>query len=258
MLRFCSLGSGSEGNALVVEAGDDLHRNRVLVDNGFSPRQLERRLAAAGLAPHDLDAICVTHEHSDHVSGVTAFARRHALPIYASAGTAEAACLREPDLVVQVLTSGCMQVIGTLHIEPYAVPHDAAEPTQFVFSDGARRFGLLTDIGEPTLDVIAALGSLDALMLECNHDAALLAASAYPPFLKARIAGELGHLSNDQAAQLLAALPRARLRVVVAAHLSRRNNTADLARAALAQVLGAAPDEVDVADQDRGITWRCA
>ena len=95
-------------------------------------------------------------------------------------------------------------------------------------------------------------------MLECNHDAALLAASAYPPFLKARIAGELGHLSNDQAAQLLAALPRERLRVVVAAHLSRRNNTADLARAALAQVLGAAPDEVDVADQDRGITWRCA
>jgi phosphoribosyl 1,2-cyclic phosphodiesterase len=258
VLRFCSLGSGSEGNALVVEAGDDLHRNRVLVDNGFSPRQLERRLAAAGLAPHDLDAICVTHEHSDHVSGVTAFARRHALPIYASAGTAEAACLHEPDLVVQVLTSGCMQVIGTLQIEPYAVPHDAAEPTQFVFSDGARRFGLLTDIGEPTLDVIAALGALDALMLECNHDAALLAASAYPPFLKARIAGELGHLSNDQAAQLLAALPRERLRVVVAAHLSRRNNTAELARAALAQVLGAAPDEVDVADQDRGITWRCA
>jgi phosphoribosyl 1,2-cyclic phosphodiesterase len=258
VLRFCSLGSGSEGNALVVEAGDGLHRNRVLVDDGFSPRQLERRLAAVGLGPSDLDAICVTHEHADHVSGVTAFARRHALPIYASAGTAAAACLHEPDLVVQVLVSGRTQVIGTLQIEPYAVSHDAVEPTQFVFSDGARRFGLLTDIGAPSLDVIAALGVLDALMLECNHDTALLAASAYPPFLKARIGGEYGHLSNDQAAQLLAALPRERLRVVVAAHLSRRNNTAEMARAALAKVLGAVPLEVDVADQDCGIAWRCA
>jgi phosphoribosyl 1,2-cyclic phosphodiesterase len=258
VLRFCSLGSGSEGNALVVEAGDELHRNRVLVDSGFSPRQLERRLAAVGLAPRDLDAICVTHEHSDHASGVTAFARRHALPIYASAGTTAAACLDEPDLVVQVLVTGRALIIGALHVQPYAVPHDAAEPVQFVFSDGQRRFGLLTDIGAPALDVIAALGTLDALMLECNHDAALLAASAYPPFLKARIGGDFGHLSNDQAGQLLAALPHDRLRCVVAAHLSRRNNTAERARAALAAVLGASPDEVDVADQDRGIDWRCA
>lgn len=256
MLRFCSLGSGSEGNALVVEASDDGHANRVLVDSGFTPRQLERRLAAMQLRPADLDAILVTHEHSDHVGGVAAFARKHALPIYASPGTAAAGGLHEADLVVMPLAPGRQLAIGTLLIEPYAVPHDAAEPTQFVFSDGARRFGLLTDIGAPTLDVIAVLGVLDALMLECNHDAALLAASAYPPFLKARIAGDHGHLSNDQAAQLLAALPHGRLRCVVAAHLSQRNNTPALARAALAGALQAHGDDIDVADQARGIDWR--
>ncbi|GAB4474734.1 MAG: MBL fold metallo-hydrolase [Burkholderiaceae bacterium] len=255
MLRFRCLGSGSEGNALVVEARDGLFATRVLVDNGFSPRQLAARLARAGLTPDDLDAVFVTHEHSDHADGVAALLERRRLPLFATAGTAAAARLDTIGADLRMLRAGVAVEIGALRIEPFAVPHDADEPVQFVFDDGARRFGLLTDVGTPTAAVAGALGRLDALMLECNHDSALLRASDYPPFLKARIAGDRGHLSNAQAAELLARVDRSRLRCVVAAHLSRRNNAPALAQAALAAVLACASAEVLVARQAEGLDW---
>lgn len=255
MLRFCCLGSGSEGNATVVEASDGRTTTRVLLDNGFNGRQLLRRLGRAGLGIGDLDAVVLTHEHSDHVGGVRALLRLAQMPVYCSLGTARAASL--PQRFTEVV-AGEIVAIGALRLMPFSVAHDAAEPLQFVFGDGDRRLGVLTDVGAPDDDVIMALAGIEALLLECNHDVGMLQASAYPPFLKRRILGDQGHLSNAQAASLLARLDRRRLGMVAAGHLSRRNNQPRLAQTALAAVLGCAEDDVLVADQDSGLPWqRC-
>lgn len=258
MLRFASLGSGSGGNALLVEAREGSRCTRVLLDCGFNGRALTKRLARLGLDPAGLDAIVVTHEHSDHIGGVAAVARCYRLPVYASAGTARAGRLTEAGILLECVGNGQPVAIGAMELQPYAVPHDAAEPLQLVFSDGASRLGVLTDIGMPTAAVQTALDGVDALVLEANHDLDLLWSGPYPGFLKARIAGALGHLSNAQAASLLAALDTRRLRCVVAAHLSTTNNRADLARAALARALGWPDDAVIVADQARGCDWQTA
>ena len=256
MLRACSLGSGSAGNALVVEARDGLAVTRVLVDNGFNLRQLGRRLERAGLSLHEIDAVLVTHEHSDHVGGVARLACKAGIPVLCSDGTARAARLRELGVEWRELVSGVRQELGALVIDPYEVPHDAAEPLQFVFGDGGRWLGLLTDVGEPTGIIVAALGRVDALILECNHDEQMLRTGPYPSFLKSRIAGARGHLSNAQAAALLRQLDPVRLQWVAAAHLSAQNNTKELACAALAAVLGCDSAEVAVAQQEEGLDWR--
>lgn len=256
MLRACSLGSGSGGNALVVEARDGLAVTRVLVDNGFNLRQLGRRLERAGLSLHDIDAVLVTHEHSDHVGGVARFACKAGIPVFCSEGTARAARLRELGVEWCELVSGVRQELGALVIDPYEVPHDAAEPLQFVFGDGGRWLGLLTDAGEPTTVMIAALRRVDALVLECNHDEQMLRTGPYASFLKSRIGGARGHLSNTQAAALLRQLDCVRLQWVAAAHLSAQNNTKALACAAVAAVLGCIGDDVAVADQEEGLGWR--
>jgi phosphoribosyl 1,2-cyclic phosphodiesterase len=256
VLRACSLGSGSSGNALVVEARDGLTVTRVLVDDGFNVRQLRQRLERVQLTLHDIDAIVVTHEHSDHSGGVARLARKTGIPVLASAGTAYAAGLVDAGVHWIELTSGVRQLFGALVIDPYEVPHDADEPLQFIFGDGSRWLGLLTDAGAATDIIISALRRADALLLECNHDAEMLRTGPYAPFLKHRIAGPHGHLSNAQAASILQQLDCARLAWVAAAHLSAHNNSAALACAALAAVLGCNADEVDVADQQEGLRWR--
>lgn len=256
MLRVCSLGSGSSGNGLVVEARDGTSSTRVLIDNGFNLRQLERRLQRAGLGAEALDAVFVTHEHSDHVGGVAALARRYGVDIYCTEGTAVAARLVAPGIAWRAIRAGDVLELGPLGISPFAVPHDAQEPVQFVFTDGARRAGLLTDVGECSDAILEALSGLHALILECNHDAALLRDGRYPVFLKQRIAGPQGHLSNEQAAGILAQARSAALTWVAAAHLSRSNNRPELAQQALAGVLGCAAAEISVLDQEDGLPWR--
>lgn len=251
MIRFASLGSGSKGNALLVECG----RTRVLVDCGFGPRELAARLARLGVAPEGIDAVLVTHEHGDHAGGVAAGAARFGWTVHASHGTAAAAD-RLAESGVRRFDSHAAFAIGDLEIHPYPVPHDAREPTQFVFSDGAARLGVLTDAGTVTPHIVAMLTGCAALVLECNHDAGLLAGGRYPPPLKRRIAGEFGHLENGAAAGLLRAVGAADLRHVVAAHLSEENNTPQLARAALAGALGCAADWIGVASQAEGFGWR--
>lgn len=249
-MRFASLGSGSRGNALVVEAAG----TRVLLDCGFSVRETTARLARLGLAPEQLSALVVTHEHGDHVGGIGRLARRHDLPVYLTHGTR--AALREPPPRCVVIDSHAPFAIGDLRLTPFPVPHDAREPVQYTFDDGARRLGVLTDAGSVTPCIVDALTGCDGLVLECNHDPALLAASSYPAALKARVGGRFGHLDNGSAAALLGRLDTRRLQHLVAAHLSEQNNRPELAVAALAGVLGCPPAWVGVADQALGFDWR--
>nr|WP_222858932.1 MBL fold metallo-hydrolase [Paraburkholderia phenoliruptrix] len=254
-VRFASLGSGSEGNALLVEAQSGATTTRVLLDCGFSAKEVERRLNRLGSSAEALDAILITHEHSDHIGSALTLARKWSIPLFMSWGTARAVGADEADVDLHVLWGDEAVAIGDLSVLPYTVPHDAREPLQYVFSNGVSRLGVLTDVGTSTPHISAVLSGCDALVLECNHDVGMLAGSRYPQSLKARIGGNHGHLNNDAAAEILASLDRSRLRHVVAAHLSQQNNLPELAQAAMAGVLGAAPTEVVVASQAEGFAW---
>ena len=252
-MRFACLGSGSRGNALIVECG----RTRLMLDCGYPVRETERRLARLGLAATDLAGIVVTHEHSDHTAGAGKFARKHGLPLWLTHGTLEGMPGGLSGLPqINIIDSHSPFAVGELELLPFPVPHDAREPAHFVFFDGARRLGVLTDTGASTSHIEAMLSGCDALVLECNHDLDMLMNGDYPKALKARVAGRYGHLDNRSAAALLSALDRRRLQHLIAAHLSQQNNTPELARGALAEVIGCSTDWIGVADQDEGLAWR--
>jgi phosphoribosyl 1,2-cyclic phosphodiesterase len=251
-MRFASLGSGSEGNGLVVEAGG----TRVMIDCGFGVRDAAVRCARLGIEPRSIDAILVTHEHADHVGGVGTFAARHGIAVWATFGTLTAVGGRIGTENIFGFDSHDSFAIGALTINPIPVPHDAREPVQFVVGDGAHRVGVLTDLGVSTPHVEASLSGCDALVLECNHDLDMLAGSDYPFPLKQRIAGRFGHLHNEAAAEILTRIDTSKLQHILAAHLSKHNNTPDKARAALAGALGCATDWIGIADQAAGFGWR--
>jgi phosphoribosyl 1,2-cyclic phosphodiesterase len=250
-MRFASLGSGSGGNALLVEA-DGV---RVLVDCGFAAREAEQRLARLGVAPGDLDAILVTHEHGDHVRGVAALSRRHRIPVWTTPGTARRAGPAGLETLRLFLGHAAGFRVGGLRVLPFPVPHDAREPCQFLLEAEGRRLGILTDAGVVTPHVRDRLCECDALVLECNHDAELLRGGPYPPSLQARIAGPFGHLSNRQAAALLDAIPRRQLSSLLVAHVSATNNRPELARRALLAVDADLQPRLAVAEQDRPSPW---
>ena len=250
-MRFASLGSGSHGNATLVEAGD----TRLMIDCGFSCKETEKRLQQLEVAPDSIDAILVTHEHSDHIAGVARYSRRHGTPVWMTPGT-EAMHQGGDVAEMNLFSSHQSFCIGDVTIQPFPVPHDAREPCQFVFSDGRHRLGLLTDTGSITRHMVEALEGVDALILEFNHDPDMLADGPYPPGLKARVGGDYGHLSNGQAADLLGRLDLGRLKLLVAAHLSEKNNHPDLAREHLENVLAGQYTDIHIADQLVGIPWK--
>lgn len=254
-LRFASLGSGSRGNATLVEAGDI----RILVDNGFSVRETVRRLARLEVDAASISAIVVTHEHSDHANGVAGLAARFDIPVFLTAGTKRAMDGRGHFDGVAVdcrrVVRGMAFSVGGVAVTPVRVPHDAAEPSQYVFEAGGARLGVLTDLGSLTPQVVEAYARCDALLLECNHDVRMLADGPYPPPLKARVGGDFGHLSNVQAAQLLAQLDRDRLQVLAIAHLSEKNNLESLARRAAAAGIGWEEERIVAATQSDGHGW---
>jgi len=255
LLRFASLASGSKGNCLVAQADGTV----LMLDCGLALRETERRLARLGLEPAQVSAILVTHEHGDHGGRAFDFAAAHGVTVVLTHGTAEA--LRQEGKVLDGVklryVSGMEKLaLGGIEVQPFTVPHDAREPVQFVFSDGAARLGVLTDIGASTVHVEQVLSGVDALVLECNYDAGMLAAGGYPRWLKERIAGPFGHLDNLQAEHLLGALERSKLKHVIGAHLSQQNNRPELARAALARALGCEASWIGLATQDDGFDWR--
>ncbi len=259
-LRFAALGSGSEGNAMVIECQTEGKTTRLLLDCGFSSKELDKRLAVIGLIATDLDAVLITHEHHDHAAGAYRVAKRWRLPLYATFGTLTAAYATiSPDWAnhhaLHYVTPGLGFAIGGIAVHPIPVPHDAREPVQYRFSAAGRRLAVLTDAGCHTSELKEALSGLHALVLECNHDADMLRQSAYPPSLKQRILGDWGHLSNEQAAQLLASLDTSQLHSLWCAHLSKSNNTPTLAQTALAQVLGWDLPRVNVLDQAQPGDW---
>ena len=257
-MRFRSLGSGSAGNATLIEAGG-LAPLRLLVDCGLGMRQLQLRLEEDGLQPGDIDAIFITHEHGDHIGCAHPLSLRHGIPVWMSRGTH--AAIGSPDFrgLLRIARDGCAIDLGALQITPFTVPHDAREPLQLCCTDGQTKLGMLTDLGHATDHVLTHLQNCHALVLECNHDPELLALSSYPEFLKRRVGGQYGHLSNAAAAHVLRSVRHVGLRHLVAAHLSLQNNRAELVRMLLSQILDEAPAcnlcEVSVAQQGSGTRW---
>lgn len=251
-MRFACLGSGSKGNAWLVESG----ATRILLDCGFGVRETAMRLQRLGLDPDSIRAIVVTHEHSDHGRGVARFAARHGAEVHLTHGCHCMLTATEEMPAARIIDSHAAFSIDALEFQPYPVPHDAREPVQYVVSDGARRFGLMTDVGHVTEHMVGMLEGCHALVLECNHDVERLREGSYPPALKRRILGRYGHLDNLASAALLRRLAHSGLQHVVAAHLSAENNSPDLARAALAGAMGCASDWIGVADQQSGLEWR--
>jgi len=250
-MRFASLGSGSGGNGWLIEAGE----SAVLLDCGFSYSETLERLQRLGYRPEAIDAIVVTHEHDDHIGGVARFAARSAIPVYLTAGTLAAVRSRFEEIDCRCFDPHAPFRIGALRVDPFPVPHDAREPAQMVFDDGRHRLGVLTDVGIPTPHIRSMLSGCTALVLECNYDAKLLAEGPYPAALKTRIGSRWGHLRNEDAGELLAAIDQSRLQHVVGAHLSETNNHPELAKRVLQLALGASSAAISIARQDAGIGW---
>jgi phosphoribosyl 1,2-cyclic phosphodiesterase len=258
MLRFKSLGSGSAGNATLVEARSGIQTTRLLIDCGLRLRELESRLLEAGTCAEDIDGVFITHEHGDHIGCARSFVHRYSKPIWMSQGTwlairSDAWQNHQP--LLNIARDGVSIEIGALQSMPFTVPHDAREPLQLRCTDGARHVGLVTDLGHASSHVVHTLQGCHALLLEANHDPDLLQASAYPHFLKQRVAGPWGHLANHAAASLLMQLKHPHLNFVLAAHLSERNNTPELARKSLSNGLGCHPHDIHVADSLLGSAW---
>jgi phosphoribosyl 1,2-cyclic phosphodiesterase len=226
-----------------------------MIDCGFGIKETVNRCARLGIAPERIDAIVITHEHADHVGGAPRFARRFGIPVWLTFGTLSATESRWDGCTLRGFDSHDAFLVGDIEVSPFPVPHDAREPAQMTLTDGKRRLGVLTDVGETTPHIEASLSDCDALFLEANHCEDMLQRSSYPPRLKERISGRYGHLSNAASAEILARVASTRLQRVVAAHLSRENNRADLARDAFAAALGGAVEDIFVASQDRGLEW---
>ena len=248
-MQFSSLGSGSKGNGTLVKHDDCL----LLVDCGFTLKETTRRLARLGVTPEALDAVIVTHEHGDHIGGVGPLARKYKVPVYMTPGTSRARDIGQlPTL--ELIKNYQAFSIKSIEITPVAVPHDAAEPAQYVFASHSARLGILTDLGSITPHVEMHYHCCDGLILEANHDPLMLASGQYPLSLKQRVGGAWGHLSNRQAAEFLKRVDCSRLQKLVVAHISQQNNTLELAREAFSDSQFASGD-IHYACQDEGFDW---
>ncbi len=229
-MRLCSIASGSSGNCIYV-GSDCAH---VLIDAGISGRRVEAGLNSLELTGRDLDGILITHEHSDHIKGLGVIARKYGIPIYATGGTVDAMVRsgslgKIPEGIFREIREDEPFLIKDLVVNPFTIPHDAAQPVGYRLECGEHSVGIATDLGKYNEYIIENLQNLDALLLEANHDIRMLQVGRYPYYLKQRIMGDRGHLSNENAGQLLCRLLHDNLKAVFLGHLSKENNYEELA-----------------------------
>ncbi len=228
MLKFCSLYSGSTGNSLFVES-DNV---KLLVDSGVSAKKVEDGLNSIGINITDIDAILVTHEHTDHIQSLGTISKKFNIPVYANSKTWDAMPLQKDkisDNNIHFFNNEEHFEIGDFVIHPFSIPHDAANPCGFSFECDKNKFSIATDLGHMTNNVISNLEGSSFLCLEANYDPEVLKCSKYPYLLKTRIAGPNGHLSNKLAGQTISHLINSGLNKVVLGHLSKENNFPELA-----------------------------
>ncbi len=276
MLRFSNLASGSKGNATVVQARDKSgFTTHLLVDCGLSRKELFHRLLLMQVNPEELNGIFITHEHADHIGSAFQVALELGIPIFMSKGTWRAcyqqrtqsqAGLIHSQRAELVLEQGLLKVIADeerfrlhgIEVTPVTVPHDAKEPLQLTCSDGQAVLGILTDLGHISSHVHHHFSKCTALMLECNHDVPMLSQSNYPPFLRQRIGGDFGHLSNEQSTHALGLWVHNQLKNILCAHLSEQNNHPDLVRHSVSKVLGCSEKDVLCANAQHTSPWLAA
>lgn len=249
MIKYASLGSGSRGNATLVNAAG----KQVLIDCGFTIKETQRRLQLLGSDAEQLDAILVTHEHGDHIKGVAPLARKFNIPVYMTPGTWHSKDLGQlADL--RLIENYQPFQLGDLRVVPVAVPHDAREPAQFIIELGSKRLGILTDLGNISLHVEQQFGHCDALVLEANHDSMMLAMGPYPLSLKDRVGGPWGHLNNQQALRFLQDSDLDRLQQLVIAHVSEKNNCMEKVKQVF-EPMAECVQELVYANQSEGFAW---
>lgn len=253
-MQFTSLGSGSEGNATVIQGGN----TTILLDCGYSFVRLEERLNDRGLSADQLDAVLVTHEHSDHCKGVGVLARKLRLPFYASRGTANSVLARDGDnpkleALIHEIDPDRPFRIGDLSIFPISVPHDASQPTQFVFRYSNVSLGVLTDCGSITSSMVTHYSDLDALLLETNHDLEMLLEGPYPHYLKDRVAGDFGHLNNRQSRSFADEVIGSNMQHLVLGHISQQNNDVGVIKEEFTHLESEV--EITYATQSGGTEW---
>ncbi len=254
-MKVSVLGSGSAGNATCVEADG----TRVLLDAGFSCREMVARLQAVGVEPQRVDAIVITHEHADHIKGASLYSRTYKVPVYCAPATFRAASLHRQGVHAHVpIEGGTPFDVGGLRLRPFRVPHDAVETLGFTIESNGSRVGYATDLGHWPEAVRDAIRDCDLLVLESNHDVEMVRQGPYPEVVKDRVLGRHGHLDNETSALLACTACTDRTARLVLAHLSRTNNRPDIALRATREAFehaGRPLPEVHAADQDRPSPW---
>jgi phosphoribosyl 1,2-cyclic phosphodiesterase len=250
VLKVASLGSGSKGNSTLIATKEAT----VMVDCGFTLKETLKRLERLEVMPYDIDAVLVTHEHQDHISGVGPLSRKFNIPVWSTRGSllsGKCGKLNEFSII-----EGFQRFqIHDLDIVPISVPHDAREPCQYLFKAYGKQLGVLTDLGSYTPEIIDVLQSCDGLLLECNHDEEMLWNGPYPRSLKQRVGGPLGHMSNKQAITLLEKVHSERLKLLIASHISEQNNCPNLVQQSVAEAIQWPLNDVIISEQDQGFGW---
>jgi len=249
-LLVASLGSGSAGNSVLVRSRE----TTLLLDCGFTLKETTARMLGLGVQPGDLDAILISHEHSDHTKGLGPIARKFNVPVWLTQGTWGA--LKDKK-IARARTFHAHEgfTIGDIELDPFPTPHDAAESCQFIFGVEGRRFACLTDLGACTAHVLSKISGVNAILLESNYDPQMLRTGPYPPSLQARIASDWGHLSNQQAGEVLASFDHANLQRVFLGHLSERNNTDEVALNTVSNIVVDRQERISVLQQHAASDW---
>lgn len=248
-MRLCSIASGSSGNCIYVGT-DTTH---ILVDVGISGKKAEAGLNTLGLTCRDIDGIFITHEHIDHISGLGVLARKYEIPIFATRGTI--AAIKETksvgsidDDLFQTVSADDKLIVKDMTLNPMQISHDAAEPVAYRISHGNKKLAIITDLGTYNDYTVECLKGMDALLLEANHDVNMLQVGPYPYYLKQRILGNRGHLSNELSGRLLSQILHDKMQAVVLGHLSKENNLPELAYETVRLEITMADNEYKAAD----------